>query len=113
MTYILSVGAARFELATSCSQSRRDNRTTLRPVIPFFPFLTTILRRWGCKDRICSIHSKYFLKNLVKNFPPPIFHPHFSRVFYTVCSNLLYSFYTLCILVLYSFYTRSSLLVRR
>ncbi len=26
------VGAARFELATSCSQSRRDNRATLRPV---------------------------------------------------------------------------------
>ena len=25
------VGAARFELATSCSQSRRDNRATLRP----------------------------------------------------------------------------------
>lgn len=31
MIYILSVGAARFELATSCSQSRRDNRATLRP----------------------------------------------------------------------------------
>ena len=26
------VGIARFELATSCSQSRRDNRTTLYPV---------------------------------------------------------------------------------
>jgi hypothetical protein len=25
------VGAARFELATSCSQSRRDDRATLRP----------------------------------------------------------------------------------
>ena len=28
----LLVGIARFELATSCSQSRRDNRTTLYPV---------------------------------------------------------------------------------
>jgi hypothetical protein len=28
---IIYVGAARFELATSCSQSRRDNRATLRP----------------------------------------------------------------------------------
>lgn len=32
MRYFFSfVGAARFELATSCSQSRRDNRATLRP----------------------------------------------------------------------------------
>lgn len=31
--FLLSaVGIARFELATSCSQSRRDNRTTLYPV---------------------------------------------------------------------------------
>ena len=28
---ILLVGVARFELATSCSQSRRDNRATLYP----------------------------------------------------------------------------------
>jgi hypothetical protein len=27
----ISVGAARFELATSWSQTRRDDRTTLRP----------------------------------------------------------------------------------
>ena len=30
------VGAAGFEPATSCSQSRRDNRTTLRPELPKF-----------------------------------------------------------------------------
>ncbi len=30
-TLSCQVGAARFELATSCSQSRRDNRATLRP----------------------------------------------------------------------------------
>ncbi len=33
-----TVGAARFELATSCSQSRRDNRATLRPVPTATPY---------------------------------------------------------------------------
>jgi hypothetical protein len=31
MKALMFVGVARFELATSCSQSRRDNRATLHP----------------------------------------------------------------------------------
>ena len=50
------VGAARFELATSCSQSRRANQAALRPAIPRGPFscesanlnltITRQLRNW-------------------------------------------------------------------
>jgi len=29
--FVVLVGVARFELATSCSQSRRDDRATLHP----------------------------------------------------------------------------------
>ncbi len=34
-SFDFSVGAARFELATSWSQTRRDDRTTLRPELLF------------------------------------------------------------------------------
>ncbi len=47
------VGAARFELATSCSQSRRDNRTTLRPVYSFF----TIFEEHSFKNK----NNKYMV----------------------------------------------------
>src|SRR5690606_1652397 len=35
-SHLNGVGVARFELATSCSQSRRDNRATLHPETGFF-----------------------------------------------------------------------------
>lgn len=40
------VGAARFELATSWSQTRRDNRATLRPA------------KLGCKNKGRNVHFK-------------------------------------------------------
>ena len=40
------VGAARFELATSWSQTRRDNRATLRPA------------KLGCKNKGSYFHYK-------------------------------------------------------
>ena len=66
------VGAARFELATSCSQSRRDNRATLRPEkinpvpadgMKIFtqssepaPFLCCAV--WGDMNHLQSLNSK-------------------------------------------------------
>ena len=60
MQSFLFVGVARFELATSCSQSRRDNRATLYPekklqiknyeLIALKPFYTKSRYRCKCKD---------------------------------------------------------------
>jgi hypothetical protein len=44
------VGAARFELATSWSQTRRDNRATLRPA------------KLGCKNKGSEVHYKTNIK---------------------------------------------------
>ncbi len=60
---ILLVGVARFELATSCSQSRRANRATLHPVWPlfigfrrgrvwhFYRLACSNCRTWPCGER--------------------------------------------------------------
>lgn len=45
------VGAARFELATSWSQTRRDNRATLRPVPDLQLFIEISLKILGCKNK--------------------------------------------------------------
>ena len=50
------VGAARFELATSWSQTRRDNRATLRPA------------KWGAKIRV----ELFTAKRIIAAHKPPL-----------------------------------------
>ena len=49
---LLKVGVARFELATSWSQTRRDDRTTLHPDSIVF---------WDCKGNKKNLTPKFFL----------------------------------------------------
>ena len=59
LTCCQPVGAARFELAASCSQSRRANQTTLRPVVLTHRFYTTVQSgfRPGVPDRVPSVEK--------------------------------------------------------
>ena len=57
------VGAAGFEPETSWSQTRRDDRTTLRPVLGFFiSIFSPLIVLSGCKDSHLFNLNKFCLK---------------------------------------------------
>ncbi len=65
---LFEVGMAGFEPATSCSQSRRDNRTTLHPVLSQNCFL----RRRGDSNPRYPNRVRQFSKLLVSATHPPL-----------------------------------------
>ncbi len=82
LTFVSScVGIARFELATSCSQSRRDNRTTLYPGLLFF------WRRRGDSNPRYPNRVRQFSKLLVSATHPPLRSFAISRHCYTQCAS--------------------------
>ena len=66
-TWII-VGVARFELATSCSQSRRDNRATLHPELTHYLFEN--LSVFICDPFGASRYQLAMLRFIGINFSP-------------------------------------------